>query len=164
MNRLKKMHKIGFLLLMAILMSTMTFAQRGERKMSEERAQKMMDRIVNKLELTEQEQAQFVPMYKDYLREKAAVWSATDKKDRKKMSELSDREVEEIIEGSLKREQELLNIKKSYVDKFKSIMPAQKVAKLLLAEKRWKGKMYEKMKNKRGHKRKGRQGQERLKD
>ena len=47
----------------------------------------------------------------------------------KKVGEMSDKEVEELLDASFIHKQQELDIKASYHDKFKAILPIKKVAK-----------------------------------
>lgn len=111
--------------------------------------------LIVQLELTEKEQAEFLPVYHQYIKDKKAnrmKFRPQKGKGSKKMEDLSDEETEAIIQKRFEFTQADLNLKKSYHEKFKKVLPIKKVAKFYHVEKRIyrKGKgMYSEAKKKR---------------
>ncbi len=94
--------------------------------------------LTEQLALTETEQKAFLPVYKQYKAELSALRKASkaSKKKGKIMSELSDQELEEVIQASFDDKQKMLDTKKKYHEKFKKVISIKKVAKLYHVEKR----------------------------
>ena len=91
------------------------------------------------LELTEKEQAEFLPIYHQYVKDKKAnrlKFRPQKGKGSKKMEDLSDAEIEAIVQKRFEFTQADLNLKKSYHEKFKKVLPIKKVAKFYHVEKR----------------------------
>ena len=102
--------------------------------------------ITAKLELTPAEAEKFWPVYNEFTDKMQTI----AKKRRKKMQankdkELSDKEVNELIEFNFDTEQKMLDLKRDYDKKFKSILPVQKVGKLYQAEMQFKHELLRKM-------------------
>lgn len=107
--------------------------------------------ITEKLELTEEESKAFWPIY-DQMEEDMKTLRKnfkTTKEKGRKMDELTDEEVEEIITESFDFKQKELDLKKQYHTKLKSVLPVKKIAKLYHLEKRINQEMRARM-NQRG--------------
>lgn len=110
--------------------------------------------ITKKLDLTPQEAQVFWPVYNEYtgklddLRKKRhkEMRSARDNSD-----ELSDKELEALVDGEMAFRQKELDIQKEYHTKFKSVLPIKKVAKLYMAEEQFKRELLKMMKDGHGH-------------
>ncbi len=86
--------------------------------------------ISEKLALSSEEAEKFWPLLNDMESELKALKQELKKnKPEKKVSEMSDKEVEVLLDASFVHKQKELDIKKSYHDKFTSILPVKKVAK-----------------------------------
>ena len=95
--------------------------------------------LTAQLELTKKEQAEFLPVYHQYIKDKKAnrlKFRPKKGKGSKKMEELSDEEIEAVIQKRFEFTQADLNLKKSYHEKFKKVLPIKKVAKFYHVEKR----------------------------
>lgn len=155
---IKQFFKLGLVAMICILLAPSLKAQTdspSDKERSERRAemyQKRTDRLIEKLELTESEKNAFMPIFERYMAEKKSIHSDWKKKDeRKKIEDLSDAEVAEIVLKSFDRQEQLLALKRKYFKEFSSVLPAKKVARIFLFEKRnkeRKGKMKEKRKGK----------------
>ena len=86
--------------------------------------------ISEKLALSSEEAEKFWPLLNDMESElKTLKQDLKKNKPEKKVSEMSDKEVEELLDASFIHKQKELDIKKAYHDKFISILPVKKVAK-----------------------------------
>ncbi len=95
--------------------------------------------LIEKLELTEAEQKAFLPLYHEFVKAKKAnrkKYFASERKGKKKMDELSDAELDEIIQKRFAFKQGDLDIQKMYHEKFKKVLPMKKLAKFYHIEKR----------------------------
>lgn len=107
--------------------------------------------FIKKLELTEAEQKAFLPLYHEYVREKKEnrmKYFTSNKKGKKKMNELTDQELDEIIQKRFAFKQADLDIQKKYHQKFKQVLPMKKLVKFYHIEKR----IFTRTKGKRSHK------------
>lgn len=125
---------------------TTTFAQKGERgdrgdRKEEKKAQRIAF-ITERLALTPDESKVFWPVYEQRNEERKTAIKAIkgDRKEnpRKKLEEMSDAEVKTLLDNMIKVKQTELDIQKKYNDKFLSILPPKKVAKLYHVEREFK--------------------------
>ena len=122
-------NKIKILAIIAILASC--FSTSAEAQTNNERIKSMQIAIItDKLDLTAQESQAFWPIYNDYQNDLKAV-----KKDIENMSNLS---AAEKLETKKNLQQKKLDIQGQYEEKFKKIMPIEKVAKIDQAEREFK--------------------------
>lgn len=106
--------------------------------------------ITNKLDLTPQEAQQFWPLYNQYndktveLRKKRRQ---DNREARQNFDELSDKEVEQLVNNDIAIRQKELDLQKEYNEKFKAVLPIKKVAKLYAAEEQFKVVLINKLKD-----------------
>ncbi|MEO6191232.1 MAG: hypothetical protein ABIO44_13675 [Saprospiraceae bacterium] len=86
--------------------------------------------ITNRLDLTTEEAAKFWPLYNEYSKKRFELKKAK-RQDRNEASE-------ESIEDQFDQEEQILNLKKNYYEKFKTALPVSKIAKLDDVEKDFK--------------------------
>ena len=128
--------KIALLLLFTFA-GTLGMAQKKDRAAN--RMAKADSILTVRLALTEAEQKAFLPVYHEYVAAKKANRKKhlpSKKKGKKKMDELSDAELEKIIQQRFDFTQADLNIKKAYHEKFKKVLSMKKLAKFYQVEKR----------------------------
>ena len=107
--------------------------------------------ISTKLELTAAEAEKFWPVYN----ESEAEFKLLKKEHRaamgekKKISEMSDAEVEKLLDTGLEIQQKELEIRKKYLVKFKEVLPIKKVAKLTRIEHEFRKRNFPKKGDKR---------------
>ena len=129
--------KIALLLLFTFA-GTIGMAQKKGKDINH-RLAKADSILTVKLELTDAEQKAFLPMYHEYVKAKKAnrkKFHPSEKKGKKKMDELSDAELDEIITKRFAFKQADLDIQKKYHEKFKTVLPMKKLAKFYHIEKR----------------------------
>ena len=128
------MKKITIVLLL-LGTSLGSMAQEKEIQKENRKTQKIAF-ISTKLELTTEEAEQFWPVYNaseaEFKQLKKAHKAAMGEK--KKISEMSDTEVEKLLDKGLEIQQKELEIRKKYLVKFKEVLPIKKVAKLTRIE------------------------------
>ncbi len=151
MNPLKKI--ITTTLLLTIV--TMAFGQqkKNDRKAHKEKIQAMkVGYITEKINLTTAEAQQFWPIYNEYDAKMDALRKSMRKmhKQEASINEMSDVDVENMINTINDTRQKELNTQKEYLQKFKSVLPIKKVAKLYKAEHGFKRKLLKKLKVKKG--------------
>ncbi|MCC6815177.1 MAG: hypothetical protein IT267_02055 [Saprospiraceae bacterium] len=85
--------------------------------------------ITNKLELTSMESANFWPLYNEYSKKRKEL-----RKEKSSQSIGNDSTLDEELE----MEEKVLQLKKTYYEKFKSAIPVSKIAQLDEAEKQFR--------------------------
>ena len=109
--------------------------------------------ITKQLNLTPDEAKTFWPVYNEYemaTEEVRGEFRRNVKENRGKLNELSDKEVEELIDSQIANKQRELDIQKSYHAQFKGVLPVKKVAKLYVAEHEFKKILLKEMQSHRG--------------
>jgi hypothetical protein len=115
--------------------------------------------LIIKLELTKAEQKAFLPLYHESVKEKKEnrkKFLTLERKGKKRINDLSDAELDKVIEQRFAFKQGELDIQKKYHEKFKKALPMKKLAKFYQIEKkiysREKGMQKSKNKAKKGEK------------
>lgn len=94
------------------------------------------DFITKELQLTSSEADAFFPVYNEYIQKK--------KETRKSLrAEKKGSDIDKMID----LEQDLINLQREYLEKFKRILPEKKVVQLLEAEKKFKTMMVQRLKD-----------------
>lgn len=108
--------------------------------------------LTERLELSPEEAQVFWPVYNQYQDELEKV--RLTRKDyisaaRKGMDDLSDKEIEKLVDSELAFRQSELDLQKKYHGQFKKVLPIKKVAKLYRAEEDFKRKLLEMIQDRR---------------
>lgn len=90
--------------------------------------------ITKELQLTSSEVDAFFPVYNEYIQKK--------KETRKSL-----REKGQSVDNIIDKEQELINLQREYLEKFRKILPEKKVVQLLEAEKKFKTMMVQQLRD-----------------
>lgn len=109
--------------------------------------------LTKKLNLTSEEAQKFWPVFNQFTNELDAVKSnrrKTIRNAKEDFDQLSDKEVEKVVDGDLVFRQQELDIVKKYHNQFKQVLPIKKVAMLYRAEDDFKKELIEKIKERRG--------------
>ena len=107
--------------------------------------------IKEKLNLTDAESKKFWPVYNAYqkeLNELRRSQKINTLNLRKSMDEVSESELEEMIDGEIAFKQQEVDLQRKYHNKFKQVLPAPKVAALYLAEEGFKRELLKRIKSK----------------
>lgn len=110
--------------------------------------------ITEKIDLTPQEAQQFWPLYNQYsdkMMELRKKRRQDNREARSNFDELSDKEVEQLVNNDIAIRQKELDLQKEYNEKFKAVLPIKKVAKLYAAEEQFKVVLLNKLKDRPGH-------------
>lgn len=97
--------------------------------------------ITKRLALTAEEAQKFWPVYNQYEAEKEAIAASTIgsyKEEQKPLDQMTEAEVNKVMENYVLYKQKDLELTKKYLVEFKKILPAVKVAKLLTADDQFK--------------------------
>lgn len=89
--------------------------------------------LTEKLDLSIQEAQLFWPVFNNYEAERKQIMGDHKKVD---FSKISDKDADALLASNLDKETKLLALKKSYVEKFKKVLPAKKVLTLYQLGKR----------------------------
>jgi hypothetical protein len=109
--------------------------------------------LTKKLNLTSEEAQKFWPVFNQFSAELDAVKSnrrKTIRNAKEDFNQLSDKDVEKVVDGDLVFRQQELDIVKKYHNQFKQVLPIKKVAMLYRAEDDFKKELLEKIKERRG--------------
>ena len=107
--------------------------------------------ITQKLSLTPEEAQQFWPVYNQYqdkLQELRKKRRQDNKEAKENFDEMTDKEVEQLVDAEIAFKQKETDLQKEYHAKFKSVLPIKKVAKLYHAEEQFKRVLLDKLKDK----------------
>ena len=147
------------LLLLLTLVPVMAFAQKPQKpdKPARERVESMkIGFLTSQLELTPEEAQAFWPVYNKYSEELETLRKNRREsmaEARKGIDELTDKELEKMVDSELAFRQAELDILKKYHPQFKQVLPLKKVAKLYRAEEEFKRKLLEMLQERRENKR-----------
>lgn len=103
--------------------------------------------IAKKLDLTVEESQQFWPVYNEY--EAARKSIKKEQKRRRPNQDMSEAEAEAFVMQSLETEQKLLDLKKSYFQKFKKVVSVKKIARLQQVEREFRKELLERVRQRR---------------
>jgi hypothetical protein len=103
------------------------------------------------LDLSSKESQEFWPLYNEYKNKEKALRKAN--RPSKKIADMSDAEVIDYMDRTFVMEQDLLDLKKAYSERFMNVLPARKVAMIPVVERRFKEKVLREMRNKRSDQR-----------
>lgn len=120
-----------------ILMSSVTVmvAQPDKSKIKEIK----VAYFTEKLKLTKSESEKFWKIYDQYDTERHELRKAAKKpEDKKKFSEMSDKEIYEFVDYAFDIKEKELALQRKYFAEFKKILPAQKVVKLIHIEEQFR--------------------------
>ncbi|MFK7832529.1 MAG: sensor of ECF-type sigma factor [Winogradskyella sp.] len=144
------MKKIVFTLLF-IAITTITFAQKGERK---ERIKALkIALITEKLELTKDEAQKFWPIYNAHEQEMEMLRiNGREKRRNMNLETITESEARKALKDFLAFEKEQQDLKADLVESLLTIIPAKKIIILKGAEEQFKRQILQELKNRRDRK------------
>lgn len=107
--------------------------------------------LTRELDLTPEEAQKFWPVYNEFSNKEHELRKAKRSKMKesgKSLDELSDKEVEALVDEEMVFRQKELDLQKEYHKQFKTILPPRKVAKLYRAEEKFKRELVKKIQEK----------------
>ncbi len=148
---------LNYSLLFAFLFGALSFANaqgpggRAEEKREDIEAMKIAF-LTRRLNLNPEEAKKFWPVYNQFSDELKTIRdnrskAAKDVKDN--LDNLSDREIEKMVDGEIAFRQQELDLMKKYNAQFKQALPMKKVALLYRAEEDFKRELLERIKERR---------------
>jgi hypothetical protein len=99
------------------------------------------DFITKELQLTTQEVDAFFPIYNEYAQKRKDV----RRSQREEMRESGESSVDKMLD----KEQDMVDLKKEYLEKFRKVLPERKVVQLMEAESKFKLMLMQRLKDKR---------------
>jgi len=159
---MKKNLLATFVLLITLALNQETFAQRGpDRGPRKEKIESMkIAFLTERLDLSPAEAKTFWPVYNDY-RDEMDQLQKTRRENlmdaRRNFDEMSDADIDKLIDGQVALRQQELDILKKYNPQFKKVLPIRKVALLYRSEEEFKGKLLEKLQERKEERRMDRQ-------
>lgn len=107
--------------------------------------------ITEKVQLTEKESQAFWPIYNAFQEEKKALMpEQKEEGDREpNFSEMTDAQIDAMVAKRFENEQKLLNLKKKYYEKYKTVLSPKKIVSLYKAEKDFRKEVLERLREKR---------------
>jgi hypothetical protein len=99
------------------------------------------DFITKELQLTSQEVDAFFPIYSEYAQKRKDV----RRSQREEMRESGESSVDKMLD----KEQDMVDLKKEYLEKFRKVLPERKVVQLMEAESKFKLMLMQRLKDKR---------------
>lgn len=149
------MKNITLSFLFLALAATMAFGQ--QRYDDNERLQAMkVAFITNALQLTAEESQTFWPLYNEYATEQKRI--RREYRAGKQMMLMTDEELEQQLERNLKMEEELLQLKRNFVNELKEVLPVRKIAMLNNAENKFKEEILKQIRQRQENRRGRRNG------
>ncbi len=140
------------LIVIFTLIATITFAQHDDKcSMREKIKSEKIAYITEKLDLTVKEAQVFWPVYNELETKRKAIRSERRKAMhslKKEYETLSDKELEVISDKLIHLEVDYAQLMKEYNQKFKKVLPANKIVKYYRAEHEFKSKL---LKDLKGH-------------
>lgn len=112
--------------------------------------------ITQHLDLSPEESANFWPLYNEYKSKTNAIKKSI--RDAGDINNMSDSELESLLDRRFDAEQEELNIKREYFKKMRSVLPIRKIARLTVAEKKFKERVLTEIKKRREQRMQRRKG------
>jgi len=150
------MKRLSSILILCLLISS--YAEAQKRGKSKERINALrVGFITEKLELTTAESEKFWPVYNEYDDKRTEL--RREYRQKRKASAQTDDEAEKQIMSNFDNQEKLIALKRTYYNKFKTVLPAKKLARLEKAEREFKKVIVKEM-QRRKQRRQG-QGQKR---
>jgi hypothetical protein len=124
----------------------------GRKRMIEKMEAMRVAFLTNRLDLTTEESTKFWPVYNEYSRKRMEIRRNVFEQRNKTQPELSEQQSNEVLNDQFETQEQELTLKKNYYEKFKAILPSQKLAKLEPAEMEFNHEVIRKLKERRERK------------
>lgn len=141
------------LLFVPVLLSAQQSSLVGNKTAKQEKRDRVESEkiafITKELQLTSDEAQKFWPVYNQYSKEREEL--RKHRRESIQVTEtMTDAEAEKSVENMLSYRQKEIDLQRSYFEKFLSVIPGKKVAKLYNAEEKFKRMLIERLNNKKG--------------
>ena len=132
-------------------MATWMLSAQGDKEQIKDRIKaKRIAFITDKLNLSSQEAQVFWPLYNGFKEQERAL--KKDARPNKKIAEMTDQEVEQLLEDRLDKEEELIATKREFLTEAKQVLPIKKLARLPHVERKFKEMMLQHSRERRKNK------------
>ncbi|SMO64986.1 hypothetical protein SAMN06265350_10569 [Solitalea koreensis] len=146
-NTMKQLSRLLLLLLLTV--PSYAFSQNLAQRKADIDALKISI-ITTKAELTPDEGKAFWPVYNEYEAEKNSIKRERRQKAqeaRANIDNLSDKDIDDLLQNDFMLRQRELDIDKKYFEKFKKVLPLKKVAKVYAAEDQFKRELLKRLRD-----------------
>jgi Spy/CpxP family protein refolding chaperone len=130
------MKKIFFIGMILAFTAQFSMAQRGPAREKMKALQVAV--FTEELDLTAKEAEKFWPLFNEYDKKMKELGKAARKKHKEGTEGKSDKEIEKMIEERFKLQENRLKLEREYYKKFKKVLPIKKVAKMPVAQRKFK--------------------------
>lgn len=140
--------KHAFVILIALCLTSNTYAQRGEGRSDEKSDQIEAAKvafITQELDLTVEEAQRFWPIYNEHT---SVMEALKPNRPTKNLDVLSDQEAADMLDQILEDENKRHRLKEEYILNLQNVLPPRKLLKLYHLDKEFKRKMLRKFKSK----------------
>ena len=143
------------ILLMMLSVSSQLVAQKGKGRPASEKIQAVKIAVfTEELQLTSKEAEKFWPLYNEY-EDKVKKIDKETREISKDLETKSDSEIEAGIEKRLQLKEQRIDLEREYHERFKKLLPIQKVAKISMAQRKFKKRLVGEMRRQRQDGRRG---------
>ena len=138
------MKKVISVVLLIVLLGTVAFAQNQKQKKNkgndwrEKVRSEQVAMITSELQLTEAEAQTFWPVYNAVQNERREAFKASQNAFKALQEGLEGKEVESLLENYINAKKATQLVEENAVKKYKAVLPADKVARLLLTEEKFR--------------------------
>lgn len=108
--------------------------------------------ITTKLDLSPEEAKVFWPVYNDYEEEKDKLWQTVKRMNSSEMAKMTEKESMDYLDGMIQYDTRKLELKQSFINNMKSILPPRKLAMLFVVEREFRKELFTQMKIRRPEK------------
>ncbi len=126
----------------------------GREKMMEKVEAQRVAYITTKLDLNTEESTKFWPVYNEFSKKRFELRKNT-KLDRRQQESMNESDSKKVLDQQMENQEKEIALKKNYYEKFKAILPAQKLVKLEEAEMEFNKEVLKKFKERRAEMGKG---------
>jgi Skp family chaperone for outer membrane proteins len=143
------------ILLMMLSVSSQLVAQKGKGRPASEKIQAVKIAVfTEELQLTSKEAEKFWPLYNEY-EDKVKKIDKETREISKDLETKSDSEIEAGIEKRFQLKEQRIDLEREYHEQFKKLLPIQKVAKISMAQRKFKKRLVGEMRRQRQDGRRG---------
>ncbi len=140
-------YRIPLMIVLALIVLNLS-AQKHQAKgdMKQKMSEQRETFLINKLGLTDDEAKKFIPVYNEY---KAEIQKNRNSQMFDFSKEMSDKDAEIQLNNMLNMREKEIEIQRSYINKFKAVIPTSKIAMVLKSEREFKEKVIKNIKKRR---------------
>lgn len=145
------MKKLSLLLILSIFFSNIFAFYKYQDQEKREEIQKLkIAFLTDELDLSVEEAQVFWPIYNEYETKKHELYrdhKSACRESNKNLEEMSDSEIDALVNGKIEFEQEKLALKTDFHESLKEIFDNKKIAKFYIAEKQFKKQLFNEMRD-----------------